>query len=170
MSEADPAQAINRHDPRRRCTDEREQLPTAGVEEQRFVGVDEVLVEREVRWLDVAREPVDLGGNFVYAGFHQNGTSVVSRPSPGARPERMRQNSTASSSYAGPPLPCVHVPPAGPVRVSSNGWPCRPAHSLTTLSTSTPSWSGVRTMSVPVARVVSTRCIQTSRVRTESMR
>ena len=64
----------------------------------------------------------------------------------------------------------VQLPPAGPVRVSRQGWPCRAAHSSAASATSTPSWSWVRCILRPVASAMSLRCIQTSRVRITSLR
>ena len=78
---------------------------------------DEVLVEAEVHLGDVRRELVDAVGDLGDSCLHQNGTSWVSRPAPSARPERIRQNSTASSVISSPPSPCVNAPPAGPVSV-----------------------------------------------------
>src|SRR2546429_5241347 len=61
-----------------------------------------------------------------------------------------RQKSTASRVQLGPLAPARHVPPAGPVSVSSKSLPCRSAHSATTSATITPSWSAVSRGSVPV--------------------
>ena len=66
---------------------------------------------------DYADTVVDAIGDLGDAGFRQNGTSWVSRPVPVARPEMMRQNSTASTVICSPsersleptlaPAPCV---------------------------------------------------------------
>ena len=86
MAERDPAQPLDGHDPGDRLGHEREHGPRSGVEQQRFVGGDEELVEREPgRRSHVGypgREPVDAVGDLVDGGGHQNGTSWVSRPEP----------------------------------------------------------------------------------------
>src|ERR1700722_7626184 len=96
---------------------------------------------------------------------HQNGTSVLSNPVPGWRPPTAKQKSTASSPSCSSPSPTCQRPPAGPVRVSEKAWPWRLPHSVTTSATRRPSCDGVRAMGAPVARLMSRRCIQVSRVK-----
>jgi glutathione synthase/RimK-type ligase-like ATP-grasp enzyme len=62
-----------------------------------------------------------LAEHVVAQGEGQNGTDRASRPLPEARPERMRQNSTASRVISSSPAPADHEPPAGPVSVSRYG-------------------------------------------------
>lgn len=102
-------------------------------------------------------------------GRCQNGTQWASSPwraEGSSRPERMRQNWTASRVWAWGVVvpPDVYVPPAGPVRLSVNALWCRRAQSATTSAMIRPSWPALSTSSVPVARQMSTRCIQQSRV------
>ena len=101
---------------------------------------------------------------------HQKGTSVARRPVPGRREPTTQQKSRASVSMASPPVPTCHLPPAAPVSVSVNGWSCRRAHSATTSAIRRPSWSAVSTMGRPIARLMSRRCIQVSRVKMVSTR
>ena len=70
----------------------------------------------------------------------QNGTAAASSPDAWSRPDRIRANWTASSSSSGPESPARNEPPAGPVSVSVNGWPCRRAQSATTSAMIRPSW------------------------------
>ena len=58
----------------------------------------------------------------------RTGPGSRSGPSPAARPDRMRQNSTASTRRPTPPWPAWNIPPAGPVSSSANGppWRARP--------------------------------------------
>src|SRR5262249_34893958 len=102
VSERDPAQRGERCDARRGGGYEWEERAPTRVEEQGLVARDEVLVEAEVGILDVGRQLVDAVGDFGDSGLHQNGTSWVSRPVPAARPERIRQNSTASRLNCSP--------------------------------------------------------------------
>jgi hypothetical protein len=87
------------------------------VEQRRLVSGDQVLVERHRKVGQDRGELVDAGGDLGDSCLHQNGTSWVSRPSPDARPERIRQNSMASMVMRSPlPSPATNSPPAGPVR------------------------------------------------------
>ena len=99
----------------------------------------------------------------------QKGTSWVSRPVPLCDQE-IRQNSSASRVMDSPPEPAKNAPPAAPVSSIVNGLPCRRAHSATASATMRPSCPGVSTIARSVARVMSTRCIQLSRVRMVSRR
>src|SRR6266511_1033456 len=143
VPERDPAELVEGDDARRRLRDEREHLAWTAMKQQRLVGLDDELVEREAsRRGDlghIRRQAVDPVGDLVDSCLHQNGTSVVSRPVPAARPERIRQNSTASSSIVSPPAPATYEPPARPESVSVNGCPCRRDHSATTSATTRPS-------------------------------
>ena len=94
----------------------------------------------------------------------QKTTGVASSPVACARPDRVRQNSTASIRRCSPPVPAANVPPAGPVSSRTNGRPCRGAQSATTFATMRPSCSAVSSRSRPVARQMSTRCSHGSRV------
>ncbi len=65
---ADPAQARERHDPRQRLADPGIERAHAGVEQQRLLGVDQDLVEREPALRGERREPVDAGSDLVGTG------------------------------------------------------------------------------------------------------
>ena len=106
MAEADPANRLREQHFRDPSGHEREHLAHTGVEEQRLVGGDEVLVEADRR-ADERGELVDPIGDLGDAGFHQNGTSCASRPLPVARPESVRQKSTASIVICSPSVPEV---------------------------------------------------------------
>jgi hypothetical protein len=56
-------------------------------------------------------------------GSHQNGIATANRPDPGARPERVRTNCTASRLSSSPAVPADQLPPAGPVRFNVYGAP-----------------------------------------------
>jgi hypothetical protein len=74
MAEADPAQALERHDRGHGRTDGGEQLAVSGVEQQRLVAEHEELVEVEPGGRgdlgDVSRDPEDAVGDLVDAGGH----------------------------------------------------------------------------------------------------
>ena len=68
MAEADPAQLLDVDHLADRLGHQREQLPGAGVEEQRLVAVDQVLVEGEAAGGDLRddrRQAVDAVGDLV---------------------------------------------------------------------------------------------------------
>ena len=50
------------------------------------------------------------------------GSGLLSTPSPGSRPERVRMKSSVSISMRSPATPWVNLPPAGPSKTSSNAW------------------------------------------------
>ena len=114
----------------------REHAAWSGVEQQRLVGVDEELVERETGRADVGHErgqAVDAVGDLVDACFHdgvsfsQRGVGWLRTPVPGRRPERVRMKSRASISTRSPSTPWLNLPPAGPrarARTARRG--CRP--------------------------------------------
>ena len=68
-------------------------------------------------------ELVDGGGDLGHTCVHQKGTCWLSRPVPVARPDSVRQNSTASMVVCSPFSPETYLPPAGPVSVRVNGVP-----------------------------------------------
>ena len=104
VPEADPSQRLRGQDLRDPSGHEWEHLAQTGVEQQRLVGGDEVLIEADGS-TDERGELVDAVGDLGDAGLHQNGTSWVSRPLAVARPDSVRQNSIA------PIVMCSPVPP-----------------------------------------------------------
>ena len=70
VTERDPPQRLDRDDPGDRGGYQREQLPVSGVEQQWFVGDDEVLVEGHAGRLDEGRDAVDAVGDLHGGRFH----------------------------------------------------------------------------------------------------
>ena len=165
---------------RDRLRHQREHPALAGVEEQRLVGVDEELVEREAGRPDVGdegREAVDAVGDLgrrrsPWVCVLSERERVAEDAGAGsAAGEDVRTKSMASISTRSPSVPWLNLPPAGPSSTSSNGWPWMAAHSPTMSATRRPSWSAVR--SIPgrsMAAWMSMRCAHTSRVKPTSSR
>ena len=87
VAERDPQQALERHDARNCLGHEREELTRTAMEEQRLFRVDHELVEHEVGFGDIGRQPVDAVVDLVHGGFHQSGSSLVRGSVPLPRPE-----------------------------------------------------------------------------------
>src|SRR6202044_3802844 len=98
------------------------------------------------------------------------GSGLLSTALPGRRPASVRMKSMASISTCSPSRPWRKVPPAGPLSTRSNGCPWSSAHSATMSATSRPSWSGLRSIGLPVAWQMSMRWHHTSRVNPTSSR
>jgi hypothetical protein len=70
MTEADPTQRGERQHLADRIGNQREQRPHAGVEQERFVGVDEDLVERHSGVGNERRDAEDVVGDLGRDGVH----------------------------------------------------------------------------------------------------
>src|ERR1700761_4758344 len=98
------------------------------------------------------------------------GSGLLSTPLPGRRPASVRMKSVASISTCSPSRPWRKMPPAGPSSTRSSDSRWSSAHSATMSATSRPSWSGLRSIGLPVAWQMSMRWHHTSRVNPTSSR
>jgi hypothetical protein len=93
MPEGNPAQPLERNDARDRLRYERKHVTQTGMEKQRFVGIDQKLVEREAarrRLGNARRKAVNAVGDFMSVCLHRRSPGAHLRRLQIARPWRER--------------------------------------------------------------------------------